>query len=472
MKQLLQTLDNHTIIVGLSDRAYLVGRTGGKEDTSCVVCELLPASASHNSSPQQQTAEKSESIGNDQESSSKNKGNNGNGLPSSNEVQAVAILQVGDQSIWCAVSRYDKSLSLYCLSIKDGMYLENLTSTTKIAPTTVHKTTKRSCCMTFASVPAGGSSSSLNVIVAGDLTGDATAFPLQKNDETKDDKMQGRLLLGHTASMLTGVKVVTDGTGKMRILTSDRDEKVRISQFPNTNIVEGYLLGHSAFISAMDAATNLDCSNCVTCSGDGTIRLWNYESAQEVAVAKAVADKPEQDDEGESLLIPSGVAISPDGAHVAVIYDKHLEVKIFMASGKDLKLYQTIDCPHQPLGVKFSSTKDLLVLAKEPNYVMAYTVVSGEKDLFGLTDNESCLALREIAEKDTISMPLSILESDPKSGKLKVLKEKEERGGHTPWNDAHRLEIAKQANYRRQKRKRERRREEKALAEGGSDDEY
>ena len=39
----------------------------------------------------------------------------------------------------------------------------------------------------------------------------------------------------------------------MILLTADRDEKVRLSHFPDAHVVRGYLLGHAAFMSTMDA---------------------------------------------------------------------------------------------------------------------------------------------------------------------------------------------------------------------------
>lgn len=48
------------------------------------------------------------------------------------------------------------------------------------------------------------------------------------------------LLLGHTASVGTCLALSPDGA---RLASGDRDEKVRVSRFPCTLVVEGYLTG-------------------------------------------------------------------------------------------------------------------------------------------------------------------------------------------------------------------------------------
>lgn len=317
------------------------------------------------------------------------------------EVQCVAIATDKSGGVWCAVSRYGKSLSLY------------LNGELKVS----HTTPKRSACLTFAWEPLG-------MIIAGDLVGDATAFPL-------DTKSKGRLMLGHTASMLTEVKLLDGHT----LLTADRDEIVRISEFPQTTIVKGYLMGHTAFLCSMDPSSK---DVCVTCGGDETVRLWNTNTF-ELLSTKETPD-----------MLP--MQLSADGERVAVIFHNSNTIHIYSIT--DLELLQTIECSAQPLGVSLQQESTMYVLAKEPTLLAVYKLESGKY--------ESTTAVEPIASlnKTEVTMPSSILETD-KNGDLKLVKMKETRGGggseekEVPWHRAERVETHNNSRKRRNKRRKE-----------------
>lgn len=57
------------------------------------------------------------------------------------------------------------------------------------------------------------------------------------------------------------------------IITSDRDEKIRITNYPQSEIIESYCLGHLEFVSGI---AELSATQLVSISGDKTLRLWNY----------------------------------------------------------------------------------------------------------------------------------------------------------------------------------------------------
>lgn len=266
--------------------------------------------------------------------------------------------------------------------------------------------------------------------------------------------------------MLTGVKVVTDANGVMRILTSDRDEKIRVSSFPCTYAVEGYLLGHEAFVSCLDAATDPGCTKCVTTSGDGTIRLWDYIQCKELASVSAIPQKGEENKEGEnktSVVIPMGVAMNTDASLLAVIRHEAVQLEIYQVSEKsgdvDINLIQTIDCECQPLAVNFHVDGSLFVLTKEPTYCLQFGRTKNNNDgaLFESITEQStvCALLKELGKNQQISMPTSVLEQDD-SGVLVMGKTKQKPAwheqGHEPWNDAARVERDKNRQKRRRKR--------------------
>lgn len=54
---------------------------------------------------------------------------------------------------------------------------------------------------------------------------------------------EGDFLLGHV-SMITDIALPKDD---VVILTADRDEKIRVSRFPQAAVIENYCLGHSQY---------------------------------------------------------------------------------------------------------------------------------------------------------------------------------------------------------------------------------
>ncbi|KAK3926975.1 tRNA (guanine-N(7)-)-methyltransferase non-catalytic subunit WDR4 [Frankliniella fusca] len=102
-------------------------------------------------------------------------------------------------------------------------------------------------------------------IVIVDKAGDAVLF------STQDLQKEGEVILGHL-SMLLDVLLTPDGK---QIITCDRDEKVRVSQFPNAYNIISYCLGHKEFVSSISLLPH-NTSILLSASGDGTMRLWNY----------------------------------------------------------------------------------------------------------------------------------------------------------------------------------------------------
>lgn len=429
-------------------------------------------------------------------------------------VQAVSSFLMKDDTLMlCAVTRSDKILSIYSIDLKDND--DNKPSA--IQPIANYKTQKRACAVEFALVPG---ESPILIVIAGDLTGDATAFPVpltEKNDVNQKNNNISRILLGHTASMLTGVHVVSSSkSGKSRILTSDRDEKVRVSSFPNCFEVEGFLLGHTAFISALDVPLdNNDSSVCVTCSGDGTVRLWDYESCTELASVEAIQLETQQDveisegdddddkntdnqKEGDNelnekkeempfktskdnadtddktnykkqsytgkdikVVIPVNVAISQDASYVSVVREEMNSVDVYQVltgnkeKGEKTKMEKkkSIECQSQPLSTKFMNDGSLVILTRDPTYLLHC-----EANSFSVLEtSELCTTLISAAKKFDISMPSTVLEKD-QFGNVKMVKNTGQTRNapkYEPWNNSDRIMTAKKASSRRKKRQKE-----------------
>jgi hypothetical protein len=547
MKQLLDTTRDSYLIFGLNDRVFVgrytkcSGSAVGEQNCHVVGNRDNGNRADHGASSEQQQhrailyeldlckeridlasaplPEEAESAAS-RAGGSSCLGNQGN-KQHAYQVQAVAISKARNVLV-CGVACHNKSLLLYEIDlgiaargaasvVVAGGAQQRITRIT-VTPKASHTTFKRCCCLCFAVVPAdrrvGGSESGcldgdeedvcdgLLTLVAGDLTGDAVAFPCQAveaavvgdevsvrldaakpsavssessglagADNARDVSSDCRLLLGHTASMLTGVRVVAthddSGRTKCRILTSDRDEKVRVSSFPDAFRIEGYLLGHDAFISALDVAnddTGHGTPRCVTCSGDGTVRLWDLVQFQEVA-----RYFPEND------LVPSRVAITSTGDTVAVIYDESPRLDILrVTDGTDVefRLDSTFDLPSSALSLSWldGDTEDgsvgngpatLIALLTKSPFVQVLQLDVSSKALVPVSTSPMVSALSNALAGETVCMPSSVLEKD-QAGKLTMTKNRERRRPgalERPWNNPERKQIAKEREKRYKKAK-------------------
>lgn len=110
-----------------------------------------------------------------------------------------------------------------------------------------------------------------NDIVVADKSGDAYLF------STSNPNENGQLLLGHL-SMLLDILVTDD---EKFVITADRDEKIRISMFPNSYNILSYCLGHKNFVTNV-ALVPHDKNILTSSGGDGTLIFWDFKTGKEL----------------------------------------------------------------------------------------------------------------------------------------------------------------------------------------------
>ena len=433
MRHLIARHGNN-FVVGLKDQAYLVLDAKAGSDSSVV--ELFYEQDSQAKTPQA-PSKPSEP----EKASSEQKNNGENQFPRQkvhdrrksadeelNEISAVAI--IGDKdTLYCAVARNNKAMHIYALKA------DNLPGKSS-QPSLNYRAPKRVSSFTFADLPTD-SSSKMPVLISVDLAGDSYAYNLVEKGE--------RLLLGHTASMITDVTTVSN-EDKQLLFTCDRDEKIRISRFPETYILEGFLLGHTAFVSGFQV---LSSTLGVSCAGDMTLRLWDLKAQVELSSASTSNDENSKAD-----AIPTAIAASSCGSIVAVIFDDCSRLSIFKVNKGEtpsLELLENVDCPSQPLSIVFNeqgseARSELTVLMKNPEYVVVYDIPHSGASVTRKTDIGVLQGLRDVASNEAIVMPSTILEKDD-FGNPVLRKTNETRGPSkegAPWNRVERIEIAKE----------------------------
>ena len=83
-----------------------------------------------------------------------------------------------------------------------------------------------------------------HVFFFSDKSGDVFQFSVNQNE--------GKCLLGHL-SMLLDVKL--SNCGKF-VISTDRDEKIRVSHYPNAYNIHNFCLGHTDFVTSLELLTN------------------------------------------------------------------------------------------------------------------------------------------------------------------------------------------------------------------------
>jgi WD40 repeat protein len=385
-----------------------------------------------------------------------------NASPSSssmeNDVQSVALKQMTNSKYLCAVCRKDKTMDVYNIHMNQEEEEESDSATHMklLAPILTHKTNKRCSSIVFSTIQSNNKNSSenddLQIIVAGDLVGDVTAYPTTVTTSTREGT--SRLLLGHTVSILTSIKIVNG-----KLFSADRDEKIRVSTFPQTFHVEGYLLGHEAYIT--DIAISKDGLVCVSVSGDYTMKLWDCESFKEIQTIDLCTNL---DDEDGFAGLPIKTAMNEEGT-IAIIYDEEDVIDIF---DRTLTKIQRIKLSATPLAISFDEHEHLIALLNGSTYCVFFEKTP--ENLFKIMDsNPFSEGIQKIrSEVDSLSIPKSILEKD-ENGRNSLMKiVAEEKGGNQemPWNRVERIEKQKERARRRKRRKLEEAlAEQKAIAE-------
>lgn len=109
------------------------------------------------------------------------------------------------------------------------------------------------------------------------------------------------------------------------IITCDRDEKIRITNYPQTKVIESYCLGHLEFVPAIAELKIPSNDNVLlSISGDKTLRLWNYVDGRELFQLE---------------LTVRGIRLAQNTQNefAVVLFDEHFKIGIFQVTTNEKK---------------------------------------------------------------------------------------------------------------------------------------
>jgi len=215
-------------------------------------------------------------------------------------------------------------------------------------------------------------------LLVADKSGDVYLFSTEKEKE-------GELLLGHL-SMLLDLRITLDSKF---VITADRDEKIRVSKFPNSYNIHNYCLGHGDFVTSLGILSE---DLLLSGSGDGTVRVWRFLEGTEVARREVCHDIDQE---------------SVNGSNGAAVEEKMEE-----------KNDRRVAAPSQAAVVSVLCLRSSLFLVQVENFsgLLLYGLN------FGMLESKAGISL-----KQTIPITSSILDYDfePSSDTVHILLKKD-----------------------------------------------
>lgn len=262
-----------------------------------------------------------------------------------------------------AIPQESDAISDVTLS-SDGQFLAAVTSVSK--QLLVYEFPLSEKCKTFF-LPRSASkirftADNQQVLVA-DKSGDVLIYNV-KTENT------GTKLLGHLSLLLD----VLQTPDNKFIITSDRDEKIRVSCYPNTYNIQSYCLGHKEFVKNIEILPHNE-KYLSSTSGDGHIKIWDYVEGKlcySIDTSLDVTDdqlKEEfsktMDTEGvETATLPIAhytiAKIDENSSFLIVVvhnFKKLLIYKLETVNNKfSHKLFDTLTLERCPSAIKFHNT--------------------------------------------------------------------------------------------------------------------
>ncbi|XP_063810551.1 tRNA (guanine-N(7)-)-methyltransferase non-catalytic subunit WDR4, partial [Pseudophryne corroboree] len=190
-------------------------------------------------------------------------------------------------------------------------------------------------------------------ILVADKSGDVFSYSVTSVQE------EGHLELGHL-SMLLHLAVSPGGE---HVITCDRDEKIRVSLWEAPHVISAFCLGHTEFVSQLLVPPGLK-KLLLSGSGDGTLRLWLYETGEEIQSWDISSIQRPEDAPEFTRFAVSRISCCLRGENVAVLCDSVPGIYLFsISSAPRLTHVQYISLSYVPVDLDFEDSSSLWVLS-------------------------------------------------------------------------------------------------------------
>ncbi|KAF9184514.1 hypothetical protein BGZ50_003614 [Haplosporangium sp. Z 11] len=182
----------------------------------------------------------------------------------------------------------------------------------------------------------------------------------ETSEDAEGDEDEGEQpILGHV-SMATDLALTKDNK---YIITADRDEHIRVSQYPKGHNIETYCLGHTSFVTNIKMLPSEPQKYLISGAGDATVRIWEFLKGQEVqtfGIRDALGMPPAEPDAEEDVTVLS-LAICEKKNHIAVIMEKESRLLILQwnEAAAKVELFKVLELEGKPTSADYDRSGNL-----------------------------------------------------------------------------------------------------------------
>ncbi|KAI1315556.1 tRNA (guanine-N(7)-)-methyltransferase non-catalytic subunit trm82 [Mortierella claussenii] len=184
-----------------------------------------------------------------------------------------------------------------------------------------------------------------------------SADAAEEGEEDEDEAEQP--ILGHV-SMATDLALTKDNK---YIITSDRDEHIRVSHYPKGHNIETYCLGHTSFVTTIKLLPGTQQKYLLSGAGDATIRIWEFLKGQEAQIfnIREALGLPPSEAEAEEDLTVFSFAICEKKKHIAVIIEKESRILVLQWNEElaKVELFKILILEGKPLAAEYDRSGNL-----------------------------------------------------------------------------------------------------------------
>ncbi|KAI7891892.1 WD40-repeat-containing domain protein [Mucor mucedo] len=228
-------------------------------------------------------------------------------------------------------------------------------------------------------------------IVAADKFGDVYNHSLKDDTPVSEDKQLP--ILGHV-SMVTDMVLSEDDKF---VVTSDRDEHIRVSRYPNGYNIECFCLGHTDVVTCVSLLP-WNKSILVSAGGDGVVRVWDFLKGSQIQAIDLKEQiepyKPTAADANSKDAIISSLSFDNKNKLVAVAFAKSPAVLILAWNDDKLSYKQTIVTESPILDIAFDNEGKLWMSHDGQQLVSVYNEAFEKVDTIAekINNTEVCQA--------------------------------------------------------------------------------
>ncbi|CAK4680772.1 unnamed protein product [Aphanomyces euteiches] len=283
--------------------------------------------------------------------------------------QVIALAFNADASILLAASQ-DKQLASYKVETSPSFQITLVESREVPRNATSMVTTRYT-----------NEGQSLEAVLIAVNAGEVMAYPVP---HVKSH--QGKSLLAHTTSIVTDVAINSE---ESLLLTADRDEKIRVTNFPATTLVQSYCLGHRQCVRKLAVSVKTP-TQFVSVGLDDTLKLWNISTGE-------LLDSVDLASSGEAETKHCGVTVCPSTDHVAVVRNSTKQVELFQIENNKLtQLREELTSGDaQPVDVQFVADGHLVVAYNQAPFLQLFAVNDTALQSVGIPELEGFIKLSE-----------------------------------------------------------------------------